>query len=29
VQRWVREDEAAGLVEPTGKFGMWKWRGGL
>ena len=29
VRRWLREDEAAGLVEPAGKFGMWKWRGGL
>jgi hypothetical protein len=26
VQRWLREDEAAGLVEPTGKFGMWRWK---
>ena len=26
VQRWLREDQAAGLVEPTGKFGMWRWR---
>jgi hypothetical protein len=26
VHRWLREDEAAGLVEPTGKFGMWRWK---
>ena len=29
VQRWLNEDAAAGLVEQSGKFGQWKWRGGL
>lgn len=29
VQRWLSEDAAASLVEKTGKFGHWKWRGGL
>ena len=29
VHRWVSEDRDAGLVEPMGKFGSWKWRGGL
>ena len=29
VQRWLAEDAAAGLIEPAGKFGQWRWRGGL
>jgi len=29
VSRWMKEDAEAGLVEPAGKFGAYRWRGGL